>query len=180
MIAAVFADILGLVAVVAVCGAMLYIANRIEPHWVAKDQRRFLTVAQELDQYGTPLGRKHEVRVHVDPDDDALLIRRRSMLRSGAGIWRVQAKSPNPPRGREVYILRNVGGDVGQMALRLPARSKMISRMDELLAATATNATHRAAGPIYEPSSDEPADDAPVTPDSTAPGNDGTSAPTSE
>jgi len=173
VIAAVFADILGLVTVVAVCGAMLYIANRIEPHWVAKDQRRFLTVAQELDEHGTLLGRKHEVRVHVDPDEDALLIRRRSTLRSGTGLWRVQAKSPSPPRGREVYILRSIDG-VGQMAMRLPARSKMIGRMDELLAAGTKLVTHRSDGPTYE----APADRAAAVPEST-PHDDGTNAPTS-
>lgn len=145
MIAAAFVDIVGLLAVAGVCAGMLYIAARIEPHWVAKDQRRFLTVAQEISQDHLPLGRKHEVRVYLEPGEDALLIRRRSMVRPGSGIWHVHAKSPTPPKGREVYFLRQDAstGDGGQMALRLPARSSMIPRLDELVAATGD---HAAAG----------------------------------
>lgn len=153
MIAAVLTDILGLLAIVALCGGMLFLAYRIEPHWVSKDKRRFLTVAQELDQVGTPLGRKHEVRVHVDPEDDALLIRKRSVVRPGSNIWQVHGKAPKPPRGRAVYILKKVTADtdVGHMALRLPVRSKMIPRMEQLLAATGENAIRRRSAPESSP-----------------------------
>lgn len=140
MVAALFNDVLGMLAVAGVCAGMLFIANRIEPHWVSKDQRRFLTVAQELDHHGRPLGRKHEVRVTLEPDDDALLVRKRSLVRPGAGIWHVHGKSPKPPKGREIYMLSKdpSDGDVGQMAMRVPTRSKMIPRLDELLAARLT------------------------------------------
>ncbi len=150
--ALVLIDIVGFVATLAVCGGMLYIANRIEPHWVAKDQRRFLTTAHELDQYGLPMGRRLEVRVHVDPDDDSLLIRRRSMVRSGSGIWLVHAKSPKPPKGREVFILKNVSGNLGstdasRLALRFPTKSRMLPRMEELLVATGEGAARRTPPP---------------------------------
>ena len=153
--AVVLIDIVGFVAILAVCGGMLFLANRIEPHWVAKDQRRFLTTAHELDQFGLPMGRRLEVRVHVDPDDNSLLIKRRSMVRGGSGIWLVHAKSPKPPKGREVYILKNVSGttgstDVTRMALRFPTRSRMLPRMDELLAATGEGASRRSARPAEE------------------------------
>ena len=138
-------DVLGLIAVVAVCGGMLYVANRIEPHWVAKDQRRFLTVAHDIDQFGLQAGRKHEVRVHVDPDNDALLIRGRSLVRPSSGVWMVHAKAPEPPKGRAVYILKKVSGTsvADTMALRLPENSKMVPRLEELLATT----RERACGP---------------------------------
>jgi hypothetical protein len=140
-------DVLGLIAIIAVCGGMLFLANRIEPHWVAKDQRRFLTVAHDLDQFGLQAGRKREVRVHVEPDDDALLIRGRSMFKPSSGIWAVHAKAPKPPRGRVVYILKKISGnaDGDTMALRFPAKSKMIPRMDEMLAATSGGVTRPAA-----------------------------------
>lgn len=144
--AVVFIDIVGLVAILAICGGMLFLASRIEPHWVAKDKRRFLTTAHELDQFGLPMGRKHEVRVHVDPDTDSLVIRRRSLVRGGgSGRWYVHAKSPKPPRGRAVYILKSVSDttDVTRMALRFPAKSAMIPHMDELLAATGEDAERR-------------------------------------
>jgi len=166
--AVVFLDILGFVAIFAVCVGMLYLANRIEPHWVAKDRQRFLTSAHELDQFGLPMGRKHDVRVHVDPDSDALVIRRRSIVRgSGSGVWYVRAKSPQPPRGREVYVLKSASDNAAPaMALRFPKKSKMLPRMDELLDATGEDAerrrrqaveTERQPGePTYYPKDDEP------------------------
>jgi len=162
MIAAVVADLLGLVAVVAVCSAMLYLAYRIEPHWVAKDEQRFLTVAHDLDEHGIPAGRKHEVRVYLD--DDAVGVRQRGRRHRGTSIWTVSAKSPTPPRGRAVYFLKRVTGDslTEQMALRLPATSKMISHLDERLAATSANAVRRPTGqPTYEPADEDvaPIDD---------------------
>lgn len=131
-------DILGLIAIVAVCGGMLFLANRIEPHWVAKDGRRFMTVGQDVDQFGQPAGRKREVRVHIEPGEDALFIRGRSMIRPSSGIWMVHAKSPKPPRGRVVYILKKISGsgDFDTMMLRFPGKSRMIQQMDDLLAAT--------------------------------------------
>ena len=103
-------DILGLAAIVAVCAGMLYLASRIEPHWVSKDDSRVLTTGQELDQWGTAFGRRHEVRVNIDRNDDVLHVSRRSMLRPTAGAWTIAAKLPNPPRGRAIYLLKRVGG----------------------------------------------------------------------
>ena len=40
----------------------LYLAYRIEPHWVAKDGRRFLTTAEQIDRFGDSVGRRREVR----------------------------------------------------------------------------------------------------------------------
>ena len=130
-------DIVGFLGIMAACGGLLFLASRIEPHWVAKDGRRFMTVGQDLDQFGLPAGRRRDVRVEVDPDEDALLVRGRSMLRPSTGIWTVRAKSPKPPRGRVVYILKKVSGDsaTDTMTLRLPANSKMIPRMEALLEA---------------------------------------------
>ena len=42
---------------VAVCGGLLYLAHRIEPHWVAKDGTRFITTAQPIDRTGATVGR---------------------------------------------------------------------------------------------------------------------------
>ena len=71
-----------------------------------------MTVAQDLDQFGRPLGRKREVRGHIDLDDNAVYLRRRAMVRGSSGIWRVHAKSPTPPRGRVIYLLDKVSGDI--------------------------------------------------------------------
>lgn len=153
VLAVAFLDILGLVAILAVCGGMLFLANRIEPHWVAKDGQRFMTVAQDLDQFGLPTGRKREVRVHLDPGEDALFVRGRSMVKPSSGIWVVHAKSPKPPRRRVVYVLKKISGsgDADTMMMRFPEKSRMIPRMDELLAATT-------AAPAPKPPSGTPTD----------------------
>ena len=142
-------DVLGLIAVLGACGGMLYLANRIEPHWVAKDGRRFMAVAQDIDQFGQPSGRKREVRVHVEPDEDALFVRGRSMVRPSSGIWTVHAKSPKPPRGRIVYVLKKISGDgaFDTMMMRFPEKSRMIPRMEEMLAATTTESPRTSPPP---------------------------------
>ena len=93
MLAVVWYDVVGLIGIIAACGGLYYLSSRIEPHWVSKDQTRFLTVAQELDQRGLPIGRKRDVRVHVADDADALLVSRRSRLRPSSSMWTIKSKS---------------------------------------------------------------------------------------
>jgi hypothetical protein len=117
---------------VALCAGLLYVAHRIEPHWVAKDGRRFLTSAQPIDRAGAPAGRMREVRVVV-LSDGTLMVSRRSFWRTRSGIWRVQAKAPTPPRGRELYLLRPVPDDPmdDYLTLRVPSKSPVVGLLDE-------------------------------------------------
>lgn len=144
MLALVWTDIVGLVAIIAVCGGMFYLANRIEPHWVSRDRNRFLTTAQEIDQFGVP-GRKREVRVYLDDDSEALVVTRKSFMRPNSSVWTIQSKSSKPPRGRVVFNLKCVSGatDVSSMALRLPTRSKILPKLEELLESTGEEAALR-------------------------------------
>lgn len=121
-----------LLGAVALCAGLLYVAHRIEPHWVAKDGRRFLTSAQPIDRAGTPAGRMREVRVVV-LSDGTLMVSRRSFWRTRSGIWRVQAKAPTPPRGRELYLLRPVPDDPmdDYLTLRVPSKSPVVGLLDE-------------------------------------------------
>lgn len=121
---------------VAVCGGLLYLAHRIEPHWVAKDGTRFITTGQLIDRSGTAVGRVREVRV-VILHDGTVMVSRRSVLRTRSGIWRVQAKSPSPPRGRELYLLRPVPEDPLDdfLTLRVPAKSRIVPTLDALVPA---------------------------------------------
>jgi hypothetical protein len=137
VVALVFTDLLGFGAVFLVCGGLLWLANHIEPHWVARDGSRFLTTAQELDQWGLPTGRRREVRVKIDEEAEALLISRRSLLRPSQGIWVVDAKPPDPPRNKAVYLLKEMtGSETNRLALRVPSDSKVAPRLDALLAIT--------------------------------------------
>lgn len=128
-------DVLGFGSVLAVCLGMLYLASRIEPHWVSKDGTRFMSSAQELDEWSTPFGRRHEVRVAVD--DEVLSVRRRSMMRPTADLYFVEGKIPSPPRGREVYLLKKLTptAERTQLALRVPAKSTIVPKLDAMVEA---------------------------------------------
>ncbi len=116
---------------VVVCGGLLYLAHRIEPHWVAKDGTRFITTAQPIDRTGASMGRVREVRVAILADGN-LIVSRRTMLKTRSGIWRVQAKAPTPPRGRELYLLRPVPDDPMDdlLTLRVPSNSRVVPTLD--------------------------------------------------
>jgi hypothetical protein len=124
------------VGAVVVCGGLLYLAHRIEPHWVAKDGTRFLTTAQPIDRTGTPTGRTREVRVLL-LTDGTLMVSRRSVWRTQSGVWRVQAKAPNPPRGKQLYLLRPVPDDPMDdlVILRIPTNSRIAQTIDALVPA---------------------------------------------
>ena len=127
-------DLLWTIGAIAVCGALFLLAMRIEPHWVSKDRERFLTTAEPTDRYGLSSGRRREVRVTILPDG-GLAVSRRSIQRSTSTVWRIQGKSPKPPQGKEIYLLRPIPDDLtGQMlALRVPKGSKIVPRLDELV-----------------------------------------------
>jgi hypothetical protein len=144
-------DVVGLIAILGACGGLYYLSSRIEPHWVAKDGSRFLTVAQDLDEHGLPIGRRRDVRVQMDDESDALLISRRSFLRPDTAVWTVKSKS-TARRGRNVYVLRRQTvklDDVGFIALRVPDKSSVIARLDALLAITGDEATMQRERELY-------------------------------
>ena len=144
MLSAALLDVLGLVGIVAVCGGMYFLASRIEPHWVAKDQSRFLTVAQDLDHHGLPIGRRRDVRVQFAADQRSLVVGRRSLVRSNPAVWTVKSKS-EVSRRRLAYVLRPAdrGGDIALLAIRVPHDSKVVARLDALLELTGDDATMR-------------------------------------
>jgi len=118
---------------VAICAAMLYVASIIEPHWVAKDGKRFLTTSEVVDRFGTSVGRRREVRGTI-MDDGRILLGRRSLLRTQSTLFRVRGKSPQLSRGRHQYVLEQIPPDPdGDLViLRIPTSSKLAARFDEL------------------------------------------------
>jgi hypothetical protein len=126
-------DLLWFLGAIALCGGLLYLAYRIEPHWVAKDGQRFLTTAETLDHLGNVVGRRREVRGNF-LGDGSIVLSRRSFVRTRSSVWRIRAKSPRPPHGREVYVLSPVPADPdGDMiALRVPASSRLVGLLDAL------------------------------------------------
>ncbi len=127
-------DLLWTVGAIVVCVGLFLLATRLEPHWVSKDGQRFVTTAEPTDRYGLSSGRRREVRVSILPDG-GLVVARRSLQRSTSSVWRISAKSPKPPQGKEIYVLRPIPADeTGQhLALRVPTKSRIVPRLDELV-----------------------------------------------
>lgn len=128
-------DVVLIVVPVAACIGMLWLASRLEPHWVAKDGTRFLTTTQIVDRRGMPVGRRREVRLAIQ-DNGTLLASHRSLLRTNSQTFRLAGKWPNPPRRRAVYVLEPIPPDADglRMAVRVPADSRIIPTLDGLLA----------------------------------------------
>ena len=128
-------SILWFVIGVAVCAALLYVAYRIEPHWVAKDGNRFLATSETIDHQGKVVSRRREVRGTI-MSDGLILLGKRTMLKTRSSLWQLSGKSPEVRRGRQQYILDTVPADpMGEkLILRVPSGSRLVPRLDALLA----------------------------------------------
>ena len=126
-------DVLWIVGFVALLAGLYYAAFRVDPHWVSKDGQRFVCHAQLVDRYGNTLHNWREFRFEVI-DPKRIFARRRSRwTRRSEGVWRVAAKSDNPPRNREVYLLESAESDnTDQMAIRLPASSRAVQVLESM------------------------------------------------
>ncbi len=118
---------------IAVCGGLVYLAYRIEPHWVSKDGARFLTTSESIDRFGNVVGRRRELRGSFLPDG-GIVLSRRNLMRSTSRVWRIRAKSPRPPGGKQLYILSAVPPDPdgNLLTLRVPSSSRLVAMLDEL------------------------------------------------
>jgi hypothetical protein len=127
-------SILWFVIGVAVCAVLLYLAYRLEPHWVAKDGNRFLTTSETIDHEGKVVSRRREVRGTI-MSDGLIMLGKRSMMRTRSSLWRVAGKSPEVKRGRLLYVLDTVPHDpMGeQLILRIPKSSRLVPRLDALV-----------------------------------------------
>lgn len=118
---------LGLAAL-AVCGLLAWAAFRIEPHWCSKDGQRMIARAQERPKINHSSSSWSEVRVFVD--DDVVILRTRGLRAAGLrGEYHVIGKSPEPPKKREIYILRGEK----EVFLRIPTDSRGIATLEGLL-----------------------------------------------
>ncbi|HRE03933.1 MAG TPA: hypothetical protein PLV68_21740 [Ilumatobacteraceae bacterium] len=150
----VFAGLIGL------CVAMLYAAQRVDPHWVSKDGQRMICQGQGLARDGTPVTRWRELKV-AEVGDGRVEVRtrhgsltatqptrqdysptaalRRPLFREPrqkTSMWRVQGIAADAPKRKVIYVLDG-NDDPGMPALvtlRMPANSKAIPMLDRLLA----------------------------------------------
>jgi len=127
-------SILWFVIGVVACAALLYVAYRMEPHWVAKDGSRFLATSETIDHEGKVVTRRREVRGTI-MSDGLIMLGKRSMMRTRSSLWRIAGKAPEVKRGRLLYILDTVPPDpMGErLILRIPRSSKLVPRLDALV-----------------------------------------------
>lgn len=140
-------EIFWLVVLVVVMGGMWWVAYKMEPHWSAKDGKRFLCSAQEIVK-GIPEGRPRETRVMVMPDG-LLHVSVKRMMRRHHSRWVLVGKAPDPPKKLQVYLaqLRADGQTLPTMlSLRLPHNSRCVPVLDALLAEPVVRASRPDAG----------------------------------
>ncbi|MEX2626135.1 MAG: hypothetical protein WD225_04590 [Ilumatobacteraceae bacterium] len=126
-------DLLTLLVVVVVGGALIWLAFRLEPHWVSKDGNRFICRGQLIDDHGITQGRWHEYRFRVTDAGEVAASRRSFVGRSGIGSWRVVARSDDPPRRKEVFLLHPARDADSMLAVRMPAGSRAVETLDRLI-----------------------------------------------
>lgn len=127
-------DVVWFLLFVAVMGGMWWFASRIEPHYSSKDGTRFLCNGQEIVD-NEPFGRKRETRVTVMPDG-VLNVSQKRRLRRTNERWALVGKSPEPPKGKQIYLLQQFADGKwlpDQMSLHIPAKSRVVPVLDALL-----------------------------------------------
>src|SRR4051794_26371976 len=131
---AVAVDVVWVVLGIGLCAGLIYLGYRIEPHRVSKDGKRFLCTGQRLAPGGDTDGRKREVWITV-LDGGQLQVDIKRRMHHDLSHWTLEGKAPNPPSGRAVYVLRTVNnlGALDRMAIRLPAKSKAVSVLDDVI-----------------------------------------------
>ena len=124
-----------LILFLAGCGFLIWLARRIEPHWVSKDGRQFTCRVADIVPGKGEVGGWVEARVAAT-GDDALTVAvkpkfiRVSWTRTPIRVMRVQGRADSDGSRLVVYLLT---GET-QMALRVPKRSRAVATLDKLAA----------------------------------------------
>ena len=122
------------ILVVGGCIGLIWLAQRIEPHWVSKDGQRFTCRVAELRPQRGEVGQWSEARVASTGDALTVAVKpklfRRHVAPRPVQILRVQGRAESDRNGLIVYML---AGDP-PMALRVPWRSRAVKTLDALAA----------------------------------------------
>lgn len=122
-------DILSMLAVAGFAIGLLIAARRLEPHWVSKDQQRFICQARVVDDHGVAAGGWNEYRFSFT-SDGMIRGRRRSMWGLHLpGIWRVVRQIPDPPARRQIFVMVPDSVDGQHLWVKLPTRSALLPKM---------------------------------------------------
>lgn len=116
---------------IAICIALAWYGLRIEPHHVSKDGQRIICQSQPLDDLGNPTGRGKETKVQITLDGELEITQKRLLSRSHS-YWEMVAESPNPPRGKAVFLVRGRDDHSELLTLRMPAKSRAVDALRAL------------------------------------------------
>jgi hypothetical protein len=122
-----------LIAFLAGCVLLLWLARRIEPHWVSRNGRQFTCRVAELFAERSEVGTWSEARVAINGDDSLTVAVKPKFLRlpgprNPIRVFRVAGRADSDRKGLVVYLLTGEQ----QMALRVPKRSRAVAMLDEL------------------------------------------------
>jgi hypothetical protein len=121
-------DILSMLAVAGVAIGLMMAARRLEPHWVSKDQRRFICRARVIDDRGVAIGGGVNTGSRL-PTTASL---KGASVPCGVrvpGVWKSLANYPDPPARREIFLLTPETVNGTYLSLKLPASSKLVPKM---------------------------------------------------
>jgi hypothetical protein len=136
------ADLITLVVSLVVGAGLIWFAFSMEPHWCSKDGQRFTCRLQPLTNDLANEGLHVDMRGTIESSVLVLTPRglRGSKMR---GTYRVLAASPEPPKGKAVYLVSSAGR---QFAVRVPANSRCVPALDGLVGASPVTRPGRSRG----------------------------------
>jgi hypothetical protein len=135
-------DLITLVVSLVVGAVLIWFAFRMEPHWVSKDGTRFTCRLQPLTADLANDGLHVDVRARLEGTNLVITPRGLRGAKMG-GTYRVLAASPDPPKGKAVYL---VSIDGRQLTLRVPATSRCVPELDAVVAAGPVSRPGRSPG----------------------------------
>ena len=122
-------NLLSTVGFFAVVGLLAWLGWGLEPHWAAKDGRRFMCRMRLAPLDVHERTRWHDVKVSVDEGELFIFARSR---RAGdlRGTWRVVGAVDDPAKRRRIFELRNRNDDAA--SLRVPQNSRCVPVLNQL------------------------------------------------
>ncbi|MSO31886.1 MAG: hypothetical protein EXQ64_03635 [Ilumatobacteraceae bacterium] len=122
-------NVLSASAFLGALSALWWYLRSHEAHWASKDGSRFTCRVYVVYEKGSTPSRWREARATITPDG-LVQLRVRGVVKSQiSGDWTMTGIAPDPPKGRNLYLLRQTE----QLLLRVPAKSACVSRLDALV-----------------------------------------------
>lgn len=109
-------------------GVLAWYLHAHEAHWCSKDGSRFTCRVHVINEQGTTQGRWREARAIITSNGMVSLRLRGLSKREIQGVWTVTGAAPDPPKGKNLFLLRQSN----LVVLRVPSTSRCIAPLDAL------------------------------------------------